>query len=295
MAFDGVIDVTANGIGERDGYLDAWIDLNADGDFGDLGEQVLDSLQLSAGSNSITITVPGGSTVAGEKVSRFRFSSTGGLGPVGFAPDGEVEDHIITVHANPWHNAAIARDASQDGFVSPIDVLKIVNYLNFNPNPTNSKLPNPPAESPPAVGQIDVNNDGFASAIDSLTVLSFLNTQVAAGEGEAAPDVSRNASLTPVVFDVTLWDEDTTGSHLNRSLATGAEGLQASSSTPSREPLEVAFQLPPRGELAQRLSGRSLDLDTVNRLDGALEAILDDVAAQASGDARDELFARFGD
>ena len=295
VAFDGVIDVEAFGIGELDGYLDAWMDLNDDGDFGDALEQILDSQQLVNGSNSITIAMPGGSTVAGDKVARFRFSSTGGLGPVGFAADGEVEDHIITLHANPWHNSSVAMDASGDSFVSPIDVLKIVNYLNFNPNPTNSKLPNPPAQNPPTAGRIDVNNDGFASPIDSLMVVSFLNSQGAGGAGEAAAGSRISASSAPAVFDVSLWDEAADTTTLKRPLLTGDEARQPLVSAAARRPVEVTFQLPPRGEWMQQLSGRSLDLATVNRLDDALESILEDVASEVSGDAHDEVFAQYRD
>ena len=294
VAFDGVIDVTAFGIGDRDGYLDAWIDLNDDGDFGDPLEQILDSHDLANGDNSIVIAMPGGDTVAGDKISRFRFSSAGGLGPVGFAADGEVEDHIITLHANPWHNSSVAMDASGDSFVSPIDVLKIVNFLNFNPNPTNSKLPNPPAQNPPAAGRIDINNDGFASPIDSLMVVSFLNSQ-GAGEGEAAAGSRVSTSPMSAVFDVSLWDDAGDANALNRSMLTGDEVVQPQMSTSAKRPVEVTFQLPPRGEWLQQLSGRALDLGTVNRLDDALESILDDVAGEVSGDARDEVFAQLRD
>ena len=295
VAFDGVIDVTAFGIGDLDGYLDAWMDLNNDGDFDDALEQILDSEALVNGQNSIAIAMPGGATVAGDKVARFRFSSTGGLSPVGFAGDGEVEDHIITLHANPWHNSSVAMDASGDSFVSPIDVLKIVNYLNFNPNPTNSKLPNPPAQNPPAAGRIDVNNDGYASPIDSLMVVSFLNSQGAGGAGEAATESRIVTSSLPDVFDVSLGDDVADATVLNRSLVTDDATDPSLVPAAARRPVEVSFRLPPRGEWTQQLSGRALDPLAVNRLDDALESILEDVASEVSGDAHDEVFAQFRD
>ena len=239
--------------------------------------------------------MPGGATVVGDKVARFRFSSTGGLGPVGFAPDGEVEDHIITLHANPWHNSSIAMDASGDSFVSPIDVLKIVNYLNFNPNPTNSKLPNPPAQNPPAAGRIDVNNDGFASPIDSLMVVSYLNSQGAGGAGEADARARITTSAAPAGFEVTLWDDAADATALNRSLLTGDATDPSLVPAAARRPVEVSFRLPPRGEWTQQLAGRALDPLAINRLDDALESILEDVASEVSGDAHDEVFAQFRD
>jgi uncharacterized repeat protein (TIGR01451 family) len=74
--------------------LDAWIDFNGDGDFGDAGEQVFANTALVAGSNALTVNVPCGSA-GGDLQSRFRVSSAGGLAPTGPAADGEVEDHRI--------------------------------------------------------------------------------------------------------------------------------------------------------------------------------------------------------
>ncbi|MDC8014151.1 GEVED domain-containing protein [Tahibacter soli] len=74
--------------------LDAWVDFNNDGDFGDAGEQVFANTALNAGANALTINVPCDSA-GGNLFSRFRVSSTGGLGPNGPADDGEVEDHRI--------------------------------------------------------------------------------------------------------------------------------------------------------------------------------------------------------
>ena len=63
----------------------------------------------------------------------------------------------------------------------------------------------------------------------------------------------------------------------------------------TRRPVEVSFRLPPRGEWTQQLAGRALDPLAVNRLDDALESILEDVACEVSGDAHDEVFAQFRD
>lgn len=87
-------------IASADGYLDAWIDLNADGDWADANEKVLDSYRLVAGENLVTLTIPGGYSPA-TTFARFRFSSTGGLAPTGLAPDGEVEDYQVQLV--PYH------------------------------------------------------------------------------------------------------------------------------------------------------------------------------------------------
>ena len=81
------------------GFLNAWVDWNADGDFSDLGEQIATGLALAAGSNPLSVSTPCGATPALTGV-RFRFSTVSSLGPtdaVAGAPDGEVEDYQVRV------------------------------------------------------------------------------------------------------------------------------------------------------------------------------------------------------
>ena len=85
---------TVTVIASASGVLDAWVDFNRDGDWADAGEQIADSIALSAGPNEIVFT-PSGPAVAGLAAARFRISSAGGLDPSGLAPDGEVEDHLL--------------------------------------------------------------------------------------------------------------------------------------------------------------------------------------------------------
>ena len=83
-------------IASQPGKVDAWIDFNADGDWSDPGEQIADTFDATAGSNLISYLIPAGSNV-GLTAARFRISSAGGLDPTGGAPDGEVEDYLITL------------------------------------------------------------------------------------------------------------------------------------------------------------------------------------------------------
>ena len=81
------------------GYLNAWLDLNIDGDWDDAGERIFTDLFLGAGPNSLTVAVPCGAA-SGQTVSRWRFTS---YIPVpdanyeGLEDDGEVEDHSVTI------------------------------------------------------------------------------------------------------------------------------------------------------------------------------------------------------
>ncbi|MFN0021570.1 MAG: dockerin type I domain-containing protein [Pirellulaceae bacterium] len=74
-------------------------------------------------------------------------------------------------------------DVDNDGSVSPIDALLIINRLNSG----DTSLPPTPFTHAPFV---DVNGDGICSPVDALMVINRLNSQLgdggASGEGEAA-------------------------------------------------------------------------------------------------------------
>lgn len=75
--------------------LDAWIDFDGDGAFGDPRDRIATGLALAAGANVVPVNVPcDAASVA--TYARFRLSSTGVAGPGGPALDGEVEDWAIT-------------------------------------------------------------------------------------------------------------------------------------------------------------------------------------------------------
>lgn len=88
-------------------------------------------------------------------------------------------------------------DVNNDGVVSPIDVLLIINRLNQG---GAGKLGGGEGEG--AKYFVDVNADGFLSAIDALQVINTLNKGGANGEGEgeaalAAPS-SKTSNLTSI-------------------------------------------------------------------------------------------------
>ena len=83
--------------------LDAFVDFNADGSFG-AGEQVFSNQALVAGVNALNFNVPCAAAAA-TTYTRWRISRLGGLGAVGSAPDGEVEDHRVNLLGNDWGDA----------------------------------------------------------------------------------------------------------------------------------------------------------------------------------------------
>ena len=78
--------------------LNAWIDLNSDGDWEDAGEQVFVDQVLTNGTNNLSMAIPEAATLGATTV-RFRATGTPGYSYNGLAPDGEVEDYQVTIVA----------------------------------------------------------------------------------------------------------------------------------------------------------------------------------------------------
>ena len=79
------------------GYLNAWLDFDADGSWTGAGEQIAVDRAMPAGFSALVFAIPAGSQV-GPVIGRFRFASFMGLGVTGYAGDGEVEDHEFTIY-----------------------------------------------------------------------------------------------------------------------------------------------------------------------------------------------------
>ena len=81
-----------------EGFIDAWVDLDADGSFDDQRDRIFNSLPVVRGSNELRIQISTDAAI-GDTYARFRFSTAGGLLPTGRAGDGEVEDHSVQIVA----------------------------------------------------------------------------------------------------------------------------------------------------------------------------------------------------
>ncbi len=176
---NAAIDVT-NTTGQT-AYVSMWIDFNRDGVFAN-SEAVVSGLAITQPTTSLSFLVPSSAAI-GETYARVRLSTNQSAvqSPLGAAPDGEVEDHRVTIQGNPFTNPVNRLDVNGDGRVSPIDVLQVINYLN---DPNKPKTLSLPATSVPPY--IDVNGDGFVSPIDPLIVINFLNNlRRPGGEGES--------------------------------------------------------------------------------------------------------------
>ncbi len=99
--FQGATDsvaVTIETSGFPRGYLQGWIDFNADGDWNDPGEQIATNLRLGTGTYDVSFTVPSGAdVVVGGSFARFRYGLEIDLGPTGGSTVGEVEDYAVLI------------------------------------------------------------------------------------------------------------------------------------------------------------------------------------------------------
>lgn len=85
-------------VASTEGYLNAWIDWNGDGDWDDENEHFVVEQMLNAGNNTLPVLVPVSDQTNIAAYTRFRFSTYPGLDSyTGLAKDGEVEDYLIDV------------------------------------------------------------------------------------------------------------------------------------------------------------------------------------------------------
>ncbi|MHB8969228.1 MAG: choice-of-anchor L domain-containing protein [Pirellulaceae bacterium] len=301
--YQAQITVSATGItAGQPGYLDAWLDVNGDGDWNDVGEKIFTRKALIAGANALTFDVPG-ATVSGPTYMRFRLSSVGGLSPSGSATNGEVEDYAVTIAANPWQNPVNRFDVSGDAHVSAVDILQVMNLLTLHSVP-GGDLPVPPT-SPPTFHYYDVSGDGHVSAVDALLVIKELN-RINRGGAEAEGEVPSNGFAAiegqgTLVMATGLDTGVLGGSLLVTPVAnTGAEVVSAS--VPQAAPVvDTKSVSPATGYSESHVSSAELsDRDQLTDLQAEdLEDLLNDLVGDTGDlagaeDAHDAIFANLG-
>jgi VCBS repeat-containing protein len=101
---------------------------------------------------------------------------------------------VNSLHQNPVNKM----DVNDDGFVSPIDVLFIVNDINFNGfRPLPDSFGRPPF--------LDVNGNGGTDALDVLEIINFINSVGSGGAGEG--EASGAAALMSTQVDVEIMSQ----------------------------------------------------------------------------------------
>ncbi|MBU1667901.1 LamG domain-containing protein [bacterium] len=107
------------------GYLNAWIDWNADGDFNDTNEQIATNISNTGNVINFTITAPNNKTRT--TYARFRYSSEYDLNATGYAINGEVEDYQIDIKGNlqPFTCSEDSYMFAGDSKTTPVDAYQI--------------------------------------------------------------------------------------------------------------------------------------------------------------------------
>jgi uncharacterized repeat protein (TIGR01451 family) len=117
-------------IASTNGFIDAWIDLDMNRTWADSGEQILVSQPVVAGTNVLTVFIPSGA-LPGTTYGRFRFSTAGGLSSLGYAPDGEVEDYLVTIQQAS--DIAVTVVDAPDPVMMQSNIIYSITVTNFGP------------------------------------------------------------------------------------------------------------------------------------------------------------------
>jgi hypothetical protein len=128
--------------------------------------------RLPAGTYSVRVT-PSSSTLGPTNSRR------GVLSVELSSQESSAVDFAFFPGINPWTNRQNPFDVDNDGFVSPLDVLVVINEINR----AGSRVLGPvPSDTTP---YFDVNGDGLIAPLDVLIVINYLNNQGSEdGDGE---------------------------------------------------------------------------------------------------------------
>ncbi len=91
-----------------------------------------------------------------------------------------------------WRNLQNPLDVNNDGSITALDVLRVINDLNTN---GARDLGDPPPANTVGQSFLDVNGDGFVSAADALQVINQLNSQTQ--QQAPAPAPARSVQIDP--------------------------------------------------------------------------------------------------
>jgi hypothetical protein len=105
----------------------------------------------------------------------------------------------VQVVASLYQNPSKKTDVNNDGFVSPLDALILINLINGNGGaPVDvDTLPQPDGSRQGPPDFVDVNANGTVDPLDVLEVINFINSGGASGEGEGEGEVDSAATTAP--------------------------------------------------------------------------------------------------
>ena len=111
-----------------DGFINAWLDFNGDGDWDDPAEKILSNYPVTGASvNNCPFWVPFGAKPNISTFARFRFTSFISMPPIsytGLAADGEVEDYMVDIEDNPAIKWIQLPDTTPNGIDIKVDNMR---------------------------------------------------------------------------------------------------------------------------------------------------------------------------
>ncbi|MCH5376104.1 MAG: Ig-like domain-containing protein, partial [Planctomycetes bacterium] len=151
---------------------------------------------------------------------------------------------VINIVDSPpaeWQNPINRFDVNNDGFVSPIDVLMVINLLNDPNRGTGYEFPSPHPVGEPLY---DVDGDGLATPQDALGAINEVNrlNSGGSGEGESVPEQAvadgRSAAVTAASewTDVTAVPVSSGPSDAGTALAESLEQTTSEADANARRP-----------------------------------------------------------
>jgi uncharacterized repeat protein (TIGR01451 family) len=186
-------------------HLDAWVDWNQDGIFGNsAGEQIATNLIVPLGPPTVlTPTVPA-NAIPGTTYARFRCSSAGNLGPTGAAADGEVEDYAVAVIGYDYGDAPASYGTQGAGAArhvvtpgSPLVLGQCVDTdLDGQPNATATG--DDVAAGTSQIGNCLDDEDGVTNSVIFTCGAASVEVKAsAAGRLDGWLDLDRNGTFDP--------------------------------------------------------------------------------------------------
>ncbi|MFK7737072.1 MAG: Ig-like domain-containing protein [Pirellulaceae bacterium] len=115
-----------------------------------------------------------------------------------------VADVLVRVQRSRWQNPNGNLDVNADGFVTPIDALIVVNYLNGD---NESFLPSTGIDPAPF---LDPTGDESVTPLDALVIINFLNNNSGGGGAEGEADLGSQAyvmMVTPEQIIATVGEQ----------------------------------------------------------------------------------------
>lgn len=153
----------------------------------------IDNLRFGAISQTTT-GIAGDYSLPGLEVGTYNVKVTPKANFIGTSPTSGVQNATVllgqsTSHVDfgflwtgsPWQNPQLNVDVNNDGEITPIDVLQVINALTRNGSQelTGTSIPHSP--------YIDVDGDRTLAPLDVLIVINYLARQSRGGSGEAGP------------------------------------------------------------------------------------------------------------